>query len=481
MLFNSITYWIFLPLIVVLYFLTKQKYRWAILLVASYVFYMTWRMEYALLILFSTAVDYWAGLEMTKREKKDRKPFLAVSLIANLGLLFCFKYLDFFNETIREISGWAGIDYGVPELDILLPVGISFYTFQTLSYTIDVYRGTRKAETHFGIFALYVSFFPQLVAGPIEKSTTLLPQFYEKHQFELQRVLDGVKLIVWGLFKKMVIGDNLAIFVNNVYDHPDGYSGNMLILATYAFTIQVYADFSGYTDIAIGSAKILGFNLSDNFNRPYFATSISKLWRRWHISLTQWIRDYFYLPLLHRSQSSFMSYVLIYVILIVIGLWHGVGWQFGVFGVIHGTYLTIQRLTFTFRNKLVTATKLDTFPKLKNGIDVFITFNLWAFALIFFRSNTATDGFFIVRNIFEGGEVISFISKMSNFFFSNIVVALTGTILLFVIEYYNKHNLRNPFSIIKNNSLRWVTYLFVVFYLMVFRVTDSVAFFYFQF
>lgn len=481
MLFNSLTYWVFLPIITLLYFIVKHKYRWVILLIASYIFYMTWRMEYALLILFSTAVDYWVGIQMEKRSKEERKPFLILSLVANLGLLIFYKYLNFLNEVLQDVFGWVNVDYNIPELNILLPVGISFYTFQTLSYTIDIYRGDRKAEKHFGIFALYVSFFPQLVAGPIERSTTFLPQLYEKHLLKLQPIVDGGKLIVWGLFKKMIIGDHLAIFVNNVYGQPEEYSGNMLVLATYAFTVQVYCDFSGYTDIAIGSAKVFGFSLSNNFDRPLFASSISKLWRKWHMSLTQWIRDYFYTPLMNRVKTEFGSYLILYLVLIVIGIWHGVGWQYVFFGIIHGLYLTIQRLSVNHRNRLSMTLRLERIPKFKKMMDVFITFHLWAFSMICFRSSSAEESFYIMKNIFSGGGITTYFVGMKGFYLSNIIIIISSTVLFFSIEYLNKNDLRNPFIVLKNKGVRWGTYIIIVFYLMVFRVNDSMEFFYFQF
>ena len=371
MLFNSLEYLLFLPLVAIIYFVVNHRYRWVVLLIASYIFYISWRVDYAALILFSTCIDYWAGLKMaSKLDKKSRKPFLYLSLLANLGLLFSFKYLSFFNESLRTLLGWTDIEYPIDEFSILLPVGISFYTFQTLSYTIDVYRGNKTAEKHFGIFALYVSFFPQLVAGPIERSTTFLPQFYIKHFVDWQRIIDGVKLIVWGLFKKMVIGDNLAIFVAYVYGSPDAYSGNILILATLAFTVQVYADGSGYTDIAIGSAKVLGFKLSDNYNRPFFATSIARLWRRWHITLTTWINDYFYTPLNNRTKTKTGRYRNIVIVMVVVGLWHGAGWQFVFFGLLHAANIILFRATTKQREQLNQWLGLNNRPLLKRNLGI---------------------------------------------------------------------------------------------------------------
>jgi alginate O-acetyltransferase complex protein AlgI len=482
MLFNSLSYWIFLPVVVAIYFMLKHKYRWMLLLVASYVFYAYWNVSFLLLIVISTLVDYWVGLKMGNIfAKKDRKIYLYFSLFVNLGMLFFFKYFGFFNESIRASFGFFEMSYPVQQFDILLPIGISFYTFQTLSYTIDIYRGDRKPEAHLGVFALYISFFPQLVAGPVERSTTFLPQIRKLNTVNWQRIIDGCKLIVWGLFKKMVIGDNLAIFVSKIYDNPEVYSGNMLALATYAFTIQIYCDFSGYTDIAIGSAKTMGFRLSDNFNRPLFAPSMSILWRKWHMTLTHWIRDYFYIPLKNRSKSQITNYLLLYAVFIVIGLWHGAGWQFALYGFIHGTYLTVQRLTGGIREKLVLYTGLSKTPLIKKIIDVVITFNLWAYALISFRSDDLSTAFYIMKSVFSGGEVISFIQKMSGFSTSSIVIIILSTVLLFCIEFINKDDLRNPFRKIQSKPIRWSVYLFVVFLLLIFRVSENMEFYYFQF
>lgn len=481
MTFISLEYLLFLPAIVLLYFLLAHKYRWVLLLIASYLFYGYWNASLLILIVISTLVDYWAGLKMGGRlNKVDKKVFLYVSLFVNLGMLFFFKYFSFCNEAVREFFQFFDYSYSVKQFDILLPVGISFYTFQTLSYTIDVYRGHKKPEKHLGIFALYVSFFPQLVAGPIEKSTYFIPQFYKKYQFNIQRIVSGCKLILWGLFKKMIIADNLALIVNEVYGNSAIQSSEKLIIATYAFTIQVYCDFSGYTDIAIGSARIFGFELSDNFRKPFFASNISEFWRRWHISLTQWIGDYIYRPLLGKYKSNTASYFILYIVLIAIGVWHGAGGQFVLFGFIHATYIAVRRLLKPTRisfNNLSESLKLE---KVQKFLGIIWTFHLVAFSLICFASKSISESFQVMKSVFTfscSSEITSFIS----FQFSNFLIVACCLPVVFLIELTNKKSLREPFEHISNIALRWGIYLFIVFSLLIFKESNNPTFYYFQF
>ena len=298
MLFNSLQFLAFFPVVVAVYFAMPKRLRWAFLLAASYYFYMCWKPEYVLLIWASTAVDYIAGLQMSKAiNKSSRRAWLALSLSTNLGILFSFKYWNFFSENVRDLLGRMDVTAGIPEFDLLLPVGISFYTFQTLSYSVDVYRGRLEPERHLGRFALYVAFFPQLVAGPIERASRLLPQFWQDIDFDYDRMGSGLRQMTWGMFKKVVVADRLAIYVDSVYSDPSAHQGLPVVAATYFFAFQIYCDFSGYSDIAIGAARVLGFDLMENFKRPYFARSVSDFWRRWHISLSTWFRDYVYIPL----------------------------------------------------------------------------------------------------------------------------------------------------------------------------------------
>ncbi len=337
MLFHSLAFFIFFPLVVFATFSTPARHRWAVLLVASYVFYGAWKPSYLLLIVISTVIDYVAGLKLAEGEHRQR--WLGVSIAVNLGLLVAFKYLGFFSRSLESLVGWVGLEAQFPSFDLLLPVGISFYTFQTLSYTIDVYRGQRAPERHLGRFALYVSFFPQLVAGPIERSTILLPQLARGFSFDRDRLVSGLGLMLWGFFKKLVVADRAARIVDAVYGHPDAFQGATIWLATYAFALQIYGDFSGYSDIAIGAARVLGIDLSENFRRPYAATSPSDFWRRWHVTLSSWFRDYVYIPL-GGSRVALPRHVFnLMAVFVLSGLWHGASWTFVLWGAFHGALL----------------------------------------------------------------------------------------------------------------------------------------------
>lgn len=392
MLFNSLEFLIFFPVVVGIYYALPHRYRQLMLLVASYYFYMCWKAEYAILIVSSTVVDYFAAQRMAALpEQRARRKYLALSLFANLGLLFAFKYFNFVNETMRALFNQFNIFYDVPAFDVLLPVGISFYTFQTLSYTIDVYRGKLKPETRFLTFALYVSFFPQLVAGPIERAVRLLPQFHKEIRFDYERLVSGARLMVWGFFKKVVVADRLASYVDAVYNAPGDHAGLTVIVATYFFAFQIYCDFSGYSDIAIGTARILGFDLMTNFRRPYLATSISDFWRRWHISLSTWFRDYVYIPLGGSRVRTSRRYANLVITFVVSGIWHGANWTFLAWGALHGFYLAFAVLTTRWRALAVQKIGLAGRPRLLWLWEMFITFHLALIAWVFFRANSLAD------------------------------------------------------------------------------------------
>ena len=343
MLINSIHFLIFFPIVVAIYFSIAQKYRWILLLIASYYFYMSWKAEYIIWIIISTIITYVVGIKIyNSTSVKQKKMYLLVSLLSSAGMLFVFKYFNFFSDSVRTILEQFSIQLNPITLKILLPVGISFYTFKTISYTIDVYRGEIEPQKHLGIFAVYISFFPQLIAGPIERARSLLPQLYEIHYFEYQRVTDGLKLMLWGFFKKVVIADGLALVVDKVFNNVHDYTGTSLLLATFFFAFQIYGDFSGYSDIATGSAQIMGIKSMDNFKRPYFSRSISEFWKRWHISLSSWFKDYLYIPLGGNRVSIPRWYLNLLIVFIVSGLWHGAKWTFAVWGALHGFYLVFD-------------------------------------------------------------------------------------------------------------------------------------------
>jgi len=400
MLFNSIKFLIFFPVVVILYFLIPPKYRWVLLLIASYYFYMCWRVEYIILIILSTLIDYMAGIKIEDAsDEKIKKRYLILSLCVNLGLLFFFKYFNFFGNSLNNLFSSINLSATVPELKVLLPIGISFYTFQTLSYTIDVYKGRKSAERHLGIFAVYVSFFPQLVAGPIERSTHLMPQFKEVHEFKYRNVSDGLKLMLWGFFKKLVIADRAAILVNTIYNNPENYHGFPLWVATYLFAFQIFCDFSAYSDIARGSAQVMGFDIMLNFRRPYFAHNIGEFWHNWHISLSTWFRDYVYIPLGGNRVSKMRYYFNIIAVFLTSGLWHGANWTFVFWGGLHGIYHIITHLFIGLPFQWLKDLHQRKIVRL---LEIIFTFHIVCFAWIFFRANSLKDAFYVVSHLFKG-------------------------------------------------------------------------------
>jgi len=403
MLFNSFSFLYFFPIVVFLYFIFPKKIRWFWLLVTSYFFYMSWNPKYAILILISTVITYLSGIYIERANAqggRNKKAYVALSFILNLSILVGFKYFNFLNDNLEILFKQIGLEWDVPNFDILLPVGISFYTFQALSYTMDVYRGKIGATRHFGKYALFVSFFPQLVAGPIEKSANLLPQFDLPKKFDYDRIKDGLILMAWGFFKKLVITDRLAILVNTVYADPTSYSGFELIVATLFFGIQILCDFSGYTDIAIGAAKVLGYDLMKNFDRPYFSKSIPEFWRRWHISLGGWFRDYLYFPLGGSRVSTLKKYRNIMIVFLVSGLWHGASWNFLIWGFLHGIYQIIDLAITPQANKIYALLKINTTSLLYKTYKVVLTFTLVTIAWVFFRASTFQEAIYIIQNSF---------------------------------------------------------------------------------
>jgi len=432
MLFNSLDFFIFFPAVVVLYFILPLRFRWVLLLAASYFFYMKWKPIYVLLIVASTLVDYLAAQQMSRHvEKKKRKPWLYLSLASNLGILLTFKYYNFFQENINELLiGADGSGYQLPIAEWLLPMGISFYTFQTMAYSIDVYNSKIKAEKHLGYFALYVTYFPQLVAGPIERAQNLLPEFRKKYDVAYPRIVSGLKQMLWGLFKKVVIADNIGTLVDIVYNQPDVYSGAAVIVATVLFAFQIYADFSGYSDIAIGASRVLGIDLMVNFRTPYLATSIRDFWARWHISLSTWFRDYLYIPLGGNRVIKWRWYMNLLVVFLVSGFWHGANWTFIIWGGLHGAYLVLAILFEPFWKKAVPEQMQKSFfYKLGN---IAITFVLVVFAWLFFRANTIDDAMHFLSGITDWNMegLIAYGTEVGSGTVLTIGIVLTGFVLI---------------------------------------------------
>jgi len=397
MLFNSIDFAIFLPIVFLLYwFVAHRSLKWQNILIiaASYLFYGWWDWRFLSLILLSTLTDYLVGIGLSKTERvRNRKILLWTSITVNLGLLGFFKYYNFFLENFISAFTLFGTEISAGTLTIILPVGISFYTFQTLSYTIDVYRGKMKPTTDFISLAAYVSFFPQLVAGPIERATHLLPQFQQKRFFDYNQAVDGMRQILWGLFKKMVIADNCAVLANHIFSNSSGMDGSMLLLGALFFTFQIYGDFSGYSDIAIGTARLFGFSLMRNFAYPYFSRDIAEFWRRWHISLSTWFRDYLYIPLGGSRGGTWMKVRNTFIIFIVSGFWHGANWTFIVWGALNALYFLPLLLANKNRNHIEIVAQGRVLPSIKEFTGMMTTFWLTVLAWIFFRAESLTHAF----------------------------------------------------------------------------------------
>lgn len=408
MVFTSLEFLIFFPIVVGIYFLLPNRLRWFHLLLASYYFYMSWKPVYAILLFISTLTFYLAALGVEKF--RDRKPWekliFFLGIASNLGMLFVFKYYNFFENQLRAI-GLGGVDLHLPVLDILLPMGISFYTFQGISYLADVYRRQLTAERHFGLMMLYKAYFPLLVAGPIERGVHFIPQIRRvllsdnahKIRFEYDRVVSGLRLMLLGFFKKIVLADNFALIVNPVYASPGEYSGMSALVATVAFALQIFFDFSAYTDIARGISRILGFEMIENFNRPYFATSIPDFWRRWHISLSSWFRDYLYIPLGGNRGAKWRWLLNLWIVFLLCGLWHGASWTFLAWGALHGLYFLITYLFTPPARWLADNTILARFPGFCRAVMVMLTFSMVCWAWVMFRAENITQALAIWSSI----------------------------------------------------------------------------------
>lgn len=432
MLFNSIDFAIFLPIVFILYwFVTNHnlKLQNLLIVVASYVFYGWWDWRFLSLVLFSTLVDYCVGIGLKNQENKSkRRAWLWTSILVNLGFLGFFKYYNFFLDNFIEAFSLFGTKFEASSLQIILPVGISFYTFQTLSYSIDVYKRKLEPTTDFVAFTAFVSFFPQLVAGPIERATNLLPQFYAKRSFDYGQAMDGLRQILWGFFKKIVIADNCAQYANQIFNHSSDYSGSTLALGALFFAFQIYGDFSGYSDIAIGTSRLFGFNLMQNFNFPYFSRDIAEFWRRWHISLSTWFRDYLYIPLGGSKGGTWMKVRNTFVIFIVSGFWHGANWTFVVWGALNALYFLPLLLINKNRHNLGTVAQGKYFPSFKELAFMLLTFSMTLIAWIFFRANNMEHAISFISEIFSSSFfIVPFFPDMHK---ANIILILIAVFVL---------------------------------------------------
>ncbi len=471
MLFNSIQFLVFFPVVTILYFLLPHAFRWALLLTASCVFYMAYVPYYILILAFTICVDYISGISIENASGHRKKVFLIISLISNIGILSYFKYFNFLNDNLIALGHLIQQPIGFRHLSILLPIGLSFHTFQAMSYNIEVYRGHQKAERHFGLFSLYVMFYPQLVAGPIERPQNLLHQFREKHIFKYEEVADGLKLMLWGFFKKIVVADRLANYVDEVYNHPGAYHGLPVVIATIFFAFQIYCDFSGYSDIAIGAAQVMGFRLMDNFNRPYFSASISEFWRRWHISLSTWFRDYFYISIGGNRVSIPRWYFNLFLTFLVSGLWHGANWTFIIWGALNGVYIVLEIIIKPITLK---------FPKLINFrvLNVLITFILIDFAWIFFRASSVQNAVILIRNmfVFSNGGL-----KWALFDTYDFWICVISILFMEWVHYMERHNKMRHFFNDRPLIVRWAMYTFLVWAIWIYGVFGAREFIYFVF
>ncbi len=488
MLFNSLQFLLFFVVITFAYFALPHRFRWFLLLAASCYFYMAFVPVYILILGFTIVIDYFAGIWLEQSEGKYRRWFLIASLIANIGVLAVFKYYNFLNDNLSLLLHGFSLRNPIPALSILLPIGLSFHTFQAMSYTIEVYRGHQKAERNFGIYALYVMFYPQLVAGPIERPQNLIHQFYEKHYFDYQRVTDGIKLMAWGLFKKVVIADRLASIVDNVYNNPTEHKGLSLIIATIFFSFQIFCDFSGYSDMAIGAAKIMGFKLMKNFDRPYHSKSIHEFWSRWHISLSTWFRDYLYISLGGNRVSVPRWYLNLFLVFLISGLWHGANWTFIIWGALHGFFLVFALITKKFRLKLSHYVGLDLIPRFNNLLQIFVTFMLATFAWIFFRANNVADAFYVIKNSFTGlasnlRDLMHHVPLKLNLGATNaqIAVGIAAIVLMEAIHIFQNRHSITEWIRSKPVYIRWGIYYAVFFLILFFGVYENRQFIYFQF
>ena len=479
MLFNSIDFAIFLPIVFTLYWVLRNqlKLQNLLIVIASYIFYGMWDWRFLFLILFSTVVDYTMGILIEKNDSKNKKKlFLWISILVNLGFLGYFKYSNFFLENFVYAFSFLGQDLKFRGLEIVLPVGISFYTFQTLSYTIDVYRKKLSPTKDFIAFSAFVSFFPQLVAGPIERATHLLPQFYRKRKFDYELAVNGMRQILWGLFKKVVIADNCAQFANQIFNNYEDYSGSTLILGAVFFTFQIYGDFSGYSDIAIGISRLFGFDLMRNFAYPYFSRDIAEFWRRWHISLSTWFRDYLYIPLGGSRGGMWMKIRNTFIIFLVSGFWHGANWTFIIWGALNALYFLPLLLGGKNRNHLEVVAYDKSLPSFKEILQIGVTFGLTVFAWIFFRAENLGHAFGYISRIFHK-TIFSVPAIVKDC--KQILILL---IFFLIIEWLGRRkHFALEFEKGDHRFLKWTLYSLIVLLIGLFMQTEETPFIYFQF
>lgn len=473
------------------------------LLGASYYFYMCWKAEYVIIIALGTLVDYYIAIAISRTPSNSRKKlYLYLSLFCNLGALFFFKYLNFFSDTLKVLLSQFNIFYNARVFNLLLPIGISYYTFKKISYVVDVYRENQEPERHLGRFSLFVSFFPALATGPIDRAKDLLPQFARAFNFKYERVINGLKLIIWGLFKKVVVADRLAIFADYVFNHPEKCDSSALFMAMFFYSVQIYADFSGYTDMAIGVAQVLGYRLTDNFNRPYFSKSISQFWKRWHISLSSWLMDYLFLPIAYAISRRIKSVKLLYIkaetwayvigifiTMLLCGLWHGAKWTYVIWGGLHGIYMVLAFITKKTRKKI--RKKIKKIGKwISTPYDIariLFTFFAVSFLWIFFRSDSISRSVIYIRRMMElnfssGAPIADILGKINGFDLFEFNVAVIAICILLAFHLLEPHStMRNMLEGRRPLWYRWAAYYIILFSIIFFSVSETSQFIYLRF
>lgn len=494
MLFNSINFIVYFPIVVLIYFTIPKKIRYIWLLAASYFFYMCWNAKYAVLLFYSTAVTYVSGLLIDRCDRKNqpekrKKLFVALSFAMNLSLLFLFKYFDFAVENINFILAKCNIEVLTPQFDLLLPVGISFYIFQALSYTMDVYRKDIYVERNFLKYALFVSFFPQLVAGPIERSKNLLKQISQDNAFSYENFRRGLLIMLWGYFQKIVIADRIGLLVDTVYGNVGGYEGSYFLLASVLFAVQIYCDFSGYSMIAVGAAKVMGFRLMENFDCPYFAKTVAEFWRRWHISLTSWFRDYLYIPLGGNRKGTARKYLNIMIVFLVSGLWHGAQWTYVIWGGLNGLFQVVGSILMPLREKTGKLLKVKEKSFGHRVLKTFVTFVLVDFTWIFFRAESISDALHIIKSIvtvpnpwiFLDGSIYGLGLSQKQFHL------MIFSLLILLVADWLKYKKISILDKILDQDIwcRWSVYITGILFVLIFGIWgnayDAQAFVYFQF
>jgi len=501
MIFFGIEFILFFVLVVFLSYILPHRIRCFFLLLSSYFFYGISQPVYLLLLIAATVIDYVIALKIGgERDTGKQKLYLIAGLGLSVGLLFFFKYFNFLNDAIRSLFAGLNLPYPVPSLKILLPIGISYYLFKKISYIIDVYRGHIEPERNFIRLALYVSFFPEIVAGPIDRAAALLPQFIKKITIDFSRVSEGLQLILWGCFKKLVIADRLGLLIHAVYDHPLQHRGMVIFLATLFFSFQIYCDFSGYSDIAIGIGRVLGFNLMDNFKQPYLAVSISDFWKRWHISLSTWLRDYLFLPISYAlmrkidqgkiavKRADKWAYVgSVLCTMLLCGLWHGANWTFVVWGLAHGLLMALSFVTKRVRKRVVRLSGIKKLPALYIGIKIAVTFLLVSFSWLLFRANSMPDAFTLIGRLFSspvgqfrqaGGQTLLLGISQADF-----IISLIAIVFLMIVEFILERENIPVYSLLRNRPvwLRWAIYYLIIFVILLFGIYEQQTFIYGQF